>query len=69
MKKGIHPDYKTVTVTCTTCGSVFESGSVMNEIRVDTCSNCHPFYTGKQKFAQTDGRVGRFMKKYNMEQK
>lgn len=70
MKKEGHPNYnKKMTVTCVTCGNTFESGSILNEIRVDTCSNCHPFYTGKQRFAQTDGRVGRFMKKYNMEQK
>ena len=69
MKKEGHPNYKTVKVTCVTCGNTFETGSTLDEIRVDTCSNCHPFYTGKQKFAQTDGRVGRFMKKYNMEQK
>ena len=50
MKKGIHPDYKKVKVICTSCGAEFESGSVLNEIRVDTCSNCHPFYTGKQRF-------------------
>lgn len=69
MKKEGHPKYNTVTVTCVTCGNTFESGSTSDEIRVDTCSNCHPFYTGKNKFVQTDGRVGRFMKKYNMEQK
>ena len=70
MKKEGHPTYnEEMTVTCVTCGNTFKSGSVLNEIRVDTCSNCHPFYTGKQRFAQTDGRVGRFMKKYNMEQK
>ena len=66
MKKGIHPDYKTVNVTCTTCGNVFESGSVMNEIRVDTCSKCHPFYTGKQAFTQADGRVEKFNKRYGV---
>ena len=69
MREGIHPKYQKITVTCVSCGNTFETGSVLDEIRVDTCSNCHPFYTGKQKFAQTDGRVGRFMKKYNMEQK
>ena len=46
MKKGIHPDYKKVKIICTSCGNVFEGGSVLDEIRVDTCSNCHPFYTG-----------------------
>jgi len=69
MKKGIHPDYKTVTITCTTCGNTFEGGSVLDEVRVDTCSNCHPFYTGKQKFGQAAGRVERFNKRYNRETK
>ena len=66
MKKDIHPKYQTITVTCTTCGSTFESGSVLNEIRVDTCSNCHPFYTGKQAFTQADGRIEKFNKRYNL---
>lgn len=66
MKKGIHPEYKRVTVHCTTCGNEFETGSVKDEIRVDTCSNCHPFYTGKQKHAQATGRVERFRKRYGM---
>ena len=69
MKVNTHPEYHTVTVTCTTCGNTFETGSTLNEIRVDTCSKCHPYYTGKQRFAQAEGRVGRFMKKYNMDQK
>lgn len=60
MKKAIHPKYNKVTVTCTTCGTTFETGSVMDEIRVDTCSNCHPFYTGEQKFTQAAGRVEKF---------
>ena len=66
MKKGIHPDYKKVKVVCTSCGNEFETGSVLNEIRVDTCSNCHPFYTGKQRFASADGRVDKFNKKYGL---
>ncbi len=66
VKKGIHPNYKTVKVVCTTCGSEFESGSVLDEIRVDTCSNCHPFYTGKQTFVQSDGRIEKFNKRYNL---
>lgn len=48
MKKGIHPNYKKVKVVCTSCGAEFESGSVLDEVRVDTCSNCHPFYTGNK---------------------
>lgn len=63
MKKGIHPKYNKITVTCTTCGNTFESGSVMNELRVDTCSNCHPFYTGQQKFVNAAGRVEKFNKR------
>ena len=66
MKKDIHPNYKTVTVTCTTCGATFETGSVLNEIRVDTCANCHPFYTGKQSFAQAAGRIDKFNRRYNV---
>ena len=66
MKKGIHPQFNRVTITCTTCQNEFEGGSVKEAIRIDTCSNCHPFYTGRQKFAQADGRIERFNKKYNM---
>ncbi|MCI5938757.1 MAG: 50S ribosomal protein L31 [Bacilli bacterium] len=63
MKKGIHPKYQTVTVTCTGCGATFETGSTLKEIRVDTCSNCHPFYTGQQKFAASAGQVEKFNKR------
>jgi ribosomal protein L31 len=66
MKKDIHPNYKKIEITCTSCGNTFESGSVVGEIRVETCSNCHPFYTGKQRFAMADGRVDRFNKKYGI---
>lgn len=66
MKKGIHPNYNKITVTCVSCGNEFESGSTLKDIRVDTCSNCHPFYTGKQRFTQADGRVDRFNKKYGI---
>lgn len=68
MKKGIHPDYKVTKVYCTTCGSEFETGSVEAELRVDICSNCHPFYTGKQQFVQADGRVERFKKRFETSQ-
>ncbi|MBV1758819.1 MAG: 50S ribosomal protein L31 [Dethiosulfatibacter sp.] len=64
MKKGIHPNYKAVTVTCA-CGNTFETGSVDNEIRVEICSECHPFFTGKQKFVDKGGRVDKFKKKYS----
>lgn len=66
MKQGIHPEYKRVNVVCSTCGTEFETGSVLDEIRVDTCSQCHPFYTGRQRFSNADGRVERFNKKYGI---
>ena len=69
MKKGIHPTYHKTKVTCTTCGAVFETGSILPEIKVDTCSNCHPFYTGKQTFVQADGRIEKFNKRYGLNKK
>lgn len=66
MKKGIHPTYNTVKVHCITCGNEFESGSTLKDIKVDTCSNCHPFYTGRQRFAQAQGRVEKFNRKYGI---
>lgn len=66
MKKGIHPEYKKTIVKCA-CGNTFETGSVMDEIKVEICSECHPFFTGKQKFIDKGGRVDRFKKKYKMD--
>lgn len=63
MKKDIHPEYGPATVTCA-CGNSFETRATSNEIKVDICSACHPFYTGKQKFVDTTGRVERFQKKF-----
>ena len=54
MKQGIHPEYVTATVRCA-CGNTFETRSTRSEIRVEICSNCHPFYTGKQKIVDTEG--------------
>ncbi len=68
MKKGIHPEYKTATVKCA-CGATFETRSTKDELKVDICSNCHPFFTGKQKLVDTGGRVDRFNKRYNLESK
>ncbi|WP_019121059.1 50S ribosomal protein L31 [Brevibacillus massiliensis] len=65
MKAGIHPNYHTVKVTCA-CGNEFESGSTKQSLRVEICSNCHPFFTGKQKFVDSGGRVDRFKRKYNL---
>ena len=64
MKKGIHPEYHTVTVKCVTCGNEFETGSTSAQIRVDTCSKCHPFYTGTQNTTTRKGQVEKFNKKY-----
>ena len=64
MKQGIHPNYRQVKITCISCGNTFESGSVLDEVRVDTCSSCHPFFTGKDRFNKIDGRVDRFNKRY-----
>ncbi len=60
MKTGIHPELKTTKVTCLGCDTTFESVSTVEVITVDVCSNCHPFYTGKQKLVDTAGRVDRF---------
>ncbi|WP_026893518.1 50S ribosomal protein L31 [Clostridiisalibacter paucivorans] len=66
MKKGIHPEYKKAVVRCA-CGNTFETGSVKDELKVEICSECHPFFTGKQKFVDKGGRVDKFKKKYGME--
>ena len=64
MKAGIHPEYKVIAVTCT-CGNKFETRSTIGQdLQVEVCSNCHPFYTGKQKVVDTGGRVDKFRKKY-----
>ncbi|MBE7043123.1 MAG: 50S ribosomal protein L31 [Ruminococcaceae bacterium] len=65
MKQGIHPDYSATTITCA-CGEVIETGSTKENIRVEICSKCHPFFTGKQKLVDTGGRVDKFRKKYNL---
>lgn len=65
MKPAIHPNYQTAKVICA-CGNEFETGSTKAELRVEICSACHPFYTGKQKFVDAGGRVDRFKKRYNI---
>ncbi len=65
MKKGIHPKYERATITCA-CGSVIETRSTQKDIKVEICSSCHPFYTGKQKLVDTAGRIERFKKKYSI---
>ena len=63
MKAGIHPTYTQTTVRCA-CGEMFETGSTKENIRIEICSKCHPFFTGKQKLVDTGGRVDRFNRKY-----
>ena len=63
MKQGIHPEYKETTVQCA-CGNVIETRATKENIRVEICANCHPFFTGKHKLLDTEGRVERFLNKY-----
>lgn len=63
MKQGIHPKYEQAQVTCISCGTTWETRSTKPEIRVELCSNCHPFYTGQQRIVDTAGQVERFMRR------
>jgi large subunit ribosomal protein L31 len=65
MKADIHPRYEVTTVTCA-CGNTFQTKSTAKELKVEICSKCHPFYTGKQKLLDTAGRIERFKKRYNI---
>ncbi|MBN2443762.1 MAG: 50S ribosomal protein L31 [Spirochaetales bacterium] len=65
MKKGIHPKYESTTITCA-CGNVIETRSTVKDIKIEICSKCHPFFTGKQKLIDTTGRVERFKKRYSI---
>ena len=65
MKKGIHPEYHECNVTCA-CGATFKTGSVRENMKIEICSQCHPFFTGKQKLVDTGGRVDRFNKRYGI---
>jgi len=65
MKKDIHPKYEKATISCA-CGNTFETGSTKKNMKVEICSVCHPFFTGKQKIIDTAGRVERFNRKYNL---
>ena len=68
MKKDIHPKYEDAVVTCA-CGEVIETSSTKENIRVEICSKCHPFFTGKQKLVDTGGRVDRFNKRFGLTDK
>lgn len=67
MKKGIHQNYKRCEVTCV-CGNSFVTRSTVSSIKIELCSNCHPFFTGKQKIVDSTGRVERFKKKYGLKE-
>ena len=66
MREGIHPKYEETTITCA-CGNVIHTRSTKKDIKVEICSKCHPFYTGKQKLVDTGGRVDRFKKRSNFQ--
>ena len=68
MKEGIHPNYGATAIKCA-CGEVIETSSTKQNIHVEICSKCHPFYTGKQKLIDTGGRVEKFRKRFNLEEK
>lgn len=65
MREQIHPKYEKTTITCA-CGAVYEVGSTKENVRVEICAKCHPFYTGKQKLVDTGGRVEKFKKKFGI---
>jgi len=65
VKQGIHPKYHHTTIRCA-CGEVIETGSTHEDIKIEICSKCHPFYTGKQKLVDTSGRVDKFNKKFGI---
>jgi len=65
MREGIHPKYHKTTISCA-CGTVIDGASTKENIRVEICSKCHPFFTGKQKLIDTGGRVDRFKKRFGM---
>ncbi len=66
MREGIHPNYNSEAVVKCACGNTFVTGSVKDELKVEICSKCHPFFTGKQKFVDVGGRVDRFNRKFNI---
>jgi large subunit ribosomal protein L31 len=67
MRDKIHPKYEMTKITCA-CGNVIETRSTIKDIKVEICSACHPFFTGKQKLVDTAGRIERFRKKYNIKE-
>ncbi|MDA1348332.1 MAG: 50S ribosomal protein L31 [Chloroflexi bacterium] len=66
MKTGIHPEYQQVQVTCS-CGATYVTGSTKRELKVEICSQCHPFFTGEQRIVDTEGRVERLRRRFNLD--
>ncbi|MFQ5872630.1 MAG: 50S ribosomal protein L31 [Dehalococcoidia bacterium] len=66
MKADIHPKYHRATVTCGSCGTTFETGSTKPELRIELCSQCHPYFTGEQRIVDSGGRVEQFKKRYGL---
>jgi large subunit ribosomal protein L31 len=66
MKKDIHPEYFSDAVITCACGAKYEVGSTRKEVKIAICANCHPFFTGQQKFVDTEGRVDRFRRRYQL---
>ena len=69
MKTGIHPKYFSDAVITCSCGPVYKTGSTKQNSRIELCSNCHPFYTGEQKIVDTEGRVDRIKRRFNLDKK
>ena len=69
MREGIHPEYHHDAVVKCACGNTFTTGSVKSELKIDICSKCHPFFTGKQKIVDIGGRVDKFNKRFGLDQK
>lgn len=67
MKTKIHPRYQEATLTCSSCGTSWKVGSTKPNLRVDLCSNCHPFFTGEQRIVDTEGRIERFKKRFKLD--
>ncbi|MEN2773711.1 50S ribosomal protein L31 [Acetivibrio clariflavus] len=68
MKEGIHPNYQQTVIKCA-CGATYNTGSTKKDVHVEICSNCHPFFTGKQKLVDTGGRVDKFKKRFGITDK
>lgn len=68
MREGIHPNYEQTVIKCV-CGATYNTGSTKKDLQVEICSNCHPFFTGKQKLVDTGGRVDKFKKRFGITDK